>query len=102
LSAHFQRLTVRYVNDSQAPGITRHLSGFVPVMPPDPLKPLSEQFPEFRIWREITGPERIRYVAVRRRPGTSPHTLVTSDLDELSTVLHDARTRAARCGGRPR
>jgi hypothetical protein len=31
--------------------------------------------------------DRIRMVAVRRKPGTSPHTLVTTDLGELRSAL---------------
>jgi hypothetical protein len=47
---------------------------------------LQASFPQFRIWRESTyrGP---RYVACRLRSGTRPHTLITSDLDELRAEL---------------
>jgi hypothetical protein len=47
---------------------------------------LQASFPQFRIWRESTyrGP---RYVACRRRPGTCPHTVITSDLGELRVEL---------------
>jgi hypothetical protein len=50
------------------------------------LAELQEDFPSFRIWREVSG-ERARLVAVRRRHGTSPHTVVTAEAAELRTVL---------------
>ncbi len=50
------------------------------------LAELQEDFPGFRIWREVSG-ERVRLVAVRRRHGTSPHTVVTAEAAELRTVL---------------
>jgi hypothetical protein len=50
------------------------------------LAELQEDFPGFRIWREVTG-ERVRLVAVRRRHGTSPHTVVTAEAAELRAVL---------------
>ena len=34
---------------------------------------------------------RIRLVAVRRNPGTSPHTLVTTDVSELRAALANSR-----------
>ena len=52
------------------------------------LAELRREFPGFQIWQEVTG-ERARLVAVRRWPGTSPHTVVTADLAELRTVLSD-------------
>ena len=55
------------------------------------LADLQEDFPGYRIWREATG-DGVRLVAVRRHPGTSPHTVVTSDL-ELRAAL--ARSRPA-------
>lgn len=58
---------------------------------PDPLPALCAEFPGFRIWREITG-DRTRYVARSLRHGTSPHTVVTDDLAELTDVLRKART----------
>jgi hypothetical protein len=54
------------------------------------LAELQEDFPGFRIWREVTG-ERVRLVAVRRRHGTSPHTVVTADPAELRAVLSGHR-----------
>ena len=50
------------------------------------LAELQDEFPGFRIWREVTG-EHVRLIAVRRRRGTSPHTVVTADLAELRAVL---------------
>lgn len=58
---------------------------------PDLLPLLCAEFPGFRIWREITG-DRTRYIARSLRHGTSPHTVVTDDLDELSDMLREART----------
>lgn len=58
---------------------------------PDPLPPICAEFPGFRIWREITG-DRARYIARSLRHGTSPHTVVTDDLDELSDMLREARS----------
>ena len=50
------------------------------------LADLQQDFPGYRIWQEPMG-DRIRLVAVRRKPGTSPHTLVTTDLSELRAAL---------------
>jgi hypothetical protein len=47
---------------------------------------LQEDFPGFRIWREVTG-ERVRLIAVRRWRGTSPHTVVTAEAAELRALL---------------
>jgi hypothetical protein len=47
---------------------------------------LQEDFPGFRIWREVTG-EHVRLIAVRRRHGTSPHTVVTAEAAELRELL---------------
>ncbi|HXZ74973.1 MAG TPA: hypothetical protein VEH31_29460 [Streptosporangiaceae bacterium] len=54
------------------------------------LAELQEDFPAFRIWREVSG-GRVRLVAVRRRHGTSPHTVVTAEAAELRTVLAGQR-----------
>jgi len=54
------------------------------------LAELQEDFPGFRIWREVSG-ERVRLVAVRRRRGTSPHTVVTAEAAELRAVLAGQR-----------
>jgi hypothetical protein len=50
------------------------------------LADLQQDFPGYRIWQEPMG-GRIRLVAVRRKPGTSPHTLITTDPAELRSVL---------------
>lgn len=50
------------------------------------LRALQEEFPQFRIWREITR-GRTRYIARSLQPGTGPHTLVTPDPDELRAEL---------------
>jgi hypothetical protein len=54
------------------------------------LAKLQEDFPGFRIWREVSG-ERVRLVAVRRRRGTSPHTVITAEAAELRAVLAGQR-----------
>jgi hypothetical protein len=59
------------------------------------LAELQDDFPGFRIWREVTG-ERVRLVAVRRRHGTSPHTVVTAEAAELRAVLAGQRHVPAR------
>jgi O-methyltransferase involved in polyketide biosynthesis len=56
----------------------------------DELAGLQEEFPAFRIWREITG-ERVRFVARSLRPGVSPHTVVTDDVGELRAALEPSR-----------
>jgi len=50
------------------------------------LAELQAGFPQFAIWRE-PGHGQPRYVARSLRPGTRPHTLITSDLGELRTEL---------------
>lgn len=50
------------------------------------LADLQEDFPDFRIFKEVTG-ERARLVAIRRHHGTSPHTVVTADIAELRAAL---------------
>ena len=52
----------------------------------DQLSALQAQFRGFSIWREISG-ERCYYSARRRYPSLHPHTLVTSDPDELRDIL---------------
>jgi hypothetical protein len=47
---------------------------------------LQNDFPEFVIWREITG-NRTRYVAKRVQPGVSPHTAICTTTEELRAVL---------------
>jgi hypothetical protein len=57
----------------------------------DEIARLQASFPAFRIWQEDTysGP---RYIACRLRPGTRPHTLITSDLGELRAELGTGRS----------
>jgi len=50
------------------------------------LSALQQEFPQFTIWREVTG-ERTRYIARQARPGINPHTVITADLAELRTIL---------------
>jgi hypothetical protein len=50
------------------------------------LADLQQDFPGYRIWQEAMG-GRLQLVAVRRNPGTSPHTLVTTDPSELRSAL---------------
>jgi hypothetical protein len=50
------------------------------------LAQLQAGFPQFAIWQEI-GYGRPRYIARSLRPGTRPHTLITSDLRELRAGL---------------
>ena len=52
----------------------------------DVLFGLQQEFPGFRIWQESYG-ERKRYVACRLVAGTSPHSVVTADPDELRDAL---------------
>ncbi len=57
---------------------------------PDELLAVQQQFPGFRIWREITG-DRVRYVARSQRPGLNPHTVVTDNVSELRAALKPSR-----------
>jgi len=50
------------------------------------LTELQQDFPGYRIWQEPMG-DCLRLVAVSRRPGASPHTLVTTDPSELRSAL---------------
>lgn len=61
---------------------------------PDALAELCEQFPGFRIWREVIV-DRIQYVARRREPGTHPHTVVTADPARLRSALSTGLTPAS-------
>ena len=55
--------------------------------PPDlTLSALREEFPGYRVWLE-PAPGRYRFIARRLRPGTGPHTIVTSDPAELRAAL---------------
>jgi hypothetical protein len=53
----------------------------------DELAMLRQEFPGFRIWREVIGGERARYIARSIHLGKSPHTVITADLDELRAAL---------------
>lgn len=64
------------------------------------LPALRADFPHFRIWHEVTG-GRSRYVARRLAAGTGPHTVVTSDLAELRTLLGGAPAQPRPAGGQP-
>lgn len=64
------------------------------------LAELCDQFPPFRIWREIIG-DRIQYVARRRHPGTHPHTVVSADPGWLRSALSPGPTHAAAAPGHP-
>ncbi len=55
----------------------------------DALAVLRDDYPGYKIWREIT-PGRERYVARSLRMGLNPHTVVTADLNELRDVLEPA------------
>jgi hypothetical protein len=59
----------------------------------DSLAGLREEFPAFRIWREIMG-DRIQYVARRRNADTHPHSVVTADPVRLRSALSTALTGA--------
>jgi hypothetical protein len=59
------------------------------------LADLQQDFPGYRIWQEPTG-DRLRLVAVSRRPGVSPHTLVTSDPSELRSALANSTLNSDR------
>jgi hypothetical protein len=56
---------------------------------------LQQDFPGYRIWQEPMGGH-MRLVAVRREPGSGPHTLVTADLIELRVAL--AKSTSAATG----
>ena len=53
---------------------------------PDELADLREEFPGFKIWKEVIG-ERTRYIARSLTLGSHPHTVVTANLDELRAAL---------------
>jgi hypothetical protein len=86
--------TVIRVTDSSLTGIT-----YAPAIPePDPLPALCAEFPEFRIWREITC-DRLLYYSRSRHWRTNPHTVITDDIDELAATLRKARAPQSRPGG---
>jgi hypothetical protein len=70
-----------------------------PPQQPDDLPVLRQRFPGYDIWRETRG-EHTRYVARRRDPGLSPHTVVTADPDELCSALQQDGCRYGRPSAR--
>jgi hypothetical protein len=60
---------------------------------PDELALIAAGFPGFWFWCQ-TVLDRTRYVALGRDLNTHPHTLITSDLEELAATL--AASRPAR------
>lgn len=59
---------------------------------PDSLAGLCEDFPAFRIWREIVG-DHIQYVARRSYADAHPHTVVTTDPASLRVTLSSGPPR---------
>jgi len=66
-----------------------------PAVSPGDVVSLQQEFPGFRIWREVAGGH-ARVVAVRRNPGTKPHTVVTADVAELRATLNGSIQRSTR------
>jgi hypothetical protein len=60
----------------------------------DSLAALCEEFPAFRIWREVIG-DRIQYVARCRAQNNHPHTVVTADPARLRAALVTGRAQPA-------
>lgn len=60
---------------------------------------LREEFPQYRIWREMIG-DRARHVARRLHAGTGPHTLVTADPGELRAGLSASPAQPRWSSGR--
>lgn len=86
MSRPFPPPTVVPVTDSDAITTARRLANHLAVAAPDPLPALQQEFPAHRIWREnLCG--RIRYIARSPRLDIHPHTVDTSDPDELRTAL---------------
>ena len=50
------------------------------------LAALREEFPAYRVWLEPANGQ-YKFIARRLRPGTGPHTIVTSDPAELRAAL---------------
>lgn len=71
------------------PALSPHLAAEDASGAAEMLAGLCREFPDFRIWREITG-DRTRYIARSLHPGTGPHTVITAELGELREVLRDA------------
>jgi hypothetical protein len=66
----------------------------------DQLAALREDFPRFRIWREITY-DRTRYIARSQHLGQRPHTVVSTDPGELRAVLGDTPAQPHSGGSQP-
>jgi hypothetical protein len=62
------------------------------------LEAFRAEFPDFRIWREITC-DRTIYNARSLHWGTNPHTVVTGNLDELRDTLRKSRAPQPGAGG---
>jgi hypothetical protein len=62
---------------------------------------LQAEFPAYQIWEE-TVRNQSRFVARRQHQAAGPHTVITSDVDELRTALRPAipepRTARAAAG----
>ncbi|MEP7023814.1 MAG: hypothetical protein ABJB47_08385, partial [Actinomycetota bacterium] len=58
--------------------------------PHEELTGLRADFPQFRIWREMTL-DRIRYVSRRLHHDLQPHTVITQDPAELREILRAAQ-----------
>lgn len=69
----------------------------------NPVRDVQREFPHYRIWREMTGTRKPRYVAQARNLRVRPHTVMTADLAELRAELTGAPppASAARCGPGP-
>jgi hypothetical protein len=65
---------------------------------PDELALIAACFPGFWVWRQ-TVIDRTRYVALGRDLNTHPHTVVTSDLEELAATLAASRRASERPPG---
>lgn len=71
--------------------------------PETTLAALRREFPRYRIWLDPI-PGRRRFVARRQNPGPGPHTVITSDPDELRAALaapgqHEPKPTQAHPGG---
>jgi hypothetical protein len=56
------------------------------------VRDVQRDFPQYRIWREVTGGREPRYVAKARHLGVRLHTVMTADLAELRSELAAAPT----------
>jgi hypothetical protein len=58
---------------------------------PAAVKALRQEFPGFRIWRELMVGQ-VQYLACRLQPGTHPHTVISPDPGKLRDAL-----KAGKC-----